>query len=70
MDIYEKLARCSTPGEVKRMLAGTRHELISLDEKIPGVTLRDIYECVEHLKPWPVVELDQAYDRNGNPVRI
>ncbi len=48
MDIYEKLARCSTPGEIRRMLKGNSYELISLNDPVPQspLTLRDIYECV------------------------
>ena len=32
MDIWEKLARCETPGELKRMCNGTNWELVEKDE--------------------------------------
>lgn len=48
MDIWEKLVRCTTPGEIKRMVEGNNWELVLKSEV--GIVFTD--EEVTMLQDW------------------
>lgn len=54
MTIYEKLARCSTPGEIQRMLAGNGFELAPAPQRARDATLDTEFDRRNPNTPKPV----------------
>jgi len=63
MDIWEKLARCETSGEVQRMCRGTGWTLVEADEiKRLKQALADAHGLLVSYGKWAAQSKDLAHD--------